>query len=28
MIDAQNNGVVIESLDWWNQYLVGFGRIQ
>ncbi|QDQ03381.1 peptidoglycan-binding protein [Lysinibacillus fusiformis] len=28
MIDAQNKGVVIESLDWWNQYLVGFGRIQ
>lgn len=28
MIDAQNNGVVIESLDWWDQYLVGFGRIQ
>ncbi|WP_338652023.1 NlpC/P60 family protein [Lysinibacillus sp. Y5S-8] len=28
MIDAQNNGIVIESLDWWNQYLVGFGRIQ
>ncbi|WP_347723374.1 NlpC/P60 family protein [Lysinibacillus capsici] len=28
MLDAQNNGVVIESLDWWNQYLVGFGRIQ
>ncbi|MGE7946126.1 NlpC/P60 family protein [Lysinibacillus sp. NPDC093688] len=27
MIDAQNKGVVIESLDWWNQYLVGFGRI-
>lgn len=28
MIDAQNKGVVVESLDWWNQYLVGFGRIQ
>ena len=28
MIDAQNKGVVIESLDWWNKYLVGFGRIQ
>ncbi len=28
MIDAQNKGVVIESLDWWNQYLVGFCRIQ
>lgn len=28
MIDAQNKGVVIESLDWWNQYLVGFGRVQ
>jgi len=28
MINAQNKGVVIESLDWWNQYLVGFGRIQ
>ncbi len=27
MIDAQNRGVVIESLDWWKQYLVGFGRI-
>ncbi|WP_341300768.1 NlpC/P60 family protein [Lysinibacillus sp. FSL H8-0500] len=27
MINAQNKGVVIESLDWWNQYLVGFGRI-
>lgn len=28
MIDAQNKGVVVESLDWWNQYLVGFGRVQ
>ncbi|GLC89495.1 C40 family peptidase [Lysinibacillus piscis] len=28
MINAQNRGVVVESLDWWNQYLVGFGRIQ
>ncbi|MGE7918018.1 NlpC/P60 family protein [Viridibacillus sp. NPDC093762] len=27
MLDAQNNGVVVESLDWWNQYLVGFGRV-
>lgn len=27
MINAQNKGVVIESLDWWNKYLVGFGRI-
>lgn len=27
MLDAQNNGVVTESLDWWNQYLVGYGRI-
>lgn len=27
MLDAQNNGVVVESLDWWNKYLVGYGRI-
>ncbi len=27
MLDAQNNGVVNESLDWWNKYLVGYGRI-
>lgn len=27
MIDAQNSGVVIESLDWWEKYLVGFGRV-
>lgn len=26
MLNAQNNGVVVESLDWWNQYLVGYGR--
>lgn len=26
MLDAQNNGVVVESLNWWNQYLVGYGR--
>ncbi|MBQ0138705.1 MAG: C40 family peptidase [Kurthia sp.] len=26
MLDSQNNGVVIESLDWWNKYLVGYGR--
>lgn len=26
MLDSQNNGVVVESLDWWNQYLVGYGR--
>ncbi|MEG0259403.1 MAG: NlpC/P60 family protein [Lysinibacillus sp.] len=28
MINAQNSGVKIESLDWWNKYLVGFGRIK
>lgn len=28
MIDAQNSGVVIESLDWWEKYLVGFGRVK
>ncbi|MBK3497014.1 C40 family peptidase [Viridibacillus sp. YIM B01967] len=27
MLDSQNNGVVVETLDWWNQYLVGFGRV-
>lgn len=27
MLDAQNNGVVVEPLDWWNKYLVGYGRI-
>lgn len=27
MLNAQNSGVKIESLDWWNKYLVGFGRI-
>lgn len=26
MLDSQNNGVVVESLDWWNQYLVGYGK--
>lgn len=26
MLDSQNNGVVVESLDWWRQYLVGFGK--
>lgn len=26
MLDSQDNGVVVESLDWWQQYLVGFGR--
>lgn len=26
MLDSQNNGVVVESLDWWQQYLVGYGR--
>lgn len=27
MLNSQSSGVKIESLDWWNQYLVGFGRI-
>ena len=27
MLNSQNSGVKIESLDWWNKYLVGFGRI-
>lgn len=27
MLDAQNNGVVVESLGWWNKYLVGYGRV-
>ena len=27
MLDAQNNGVVNETLAWWNKYLVGYGRI-
>lgn len=27
MLDAQNKGVVTESLSWWNKYLVGYGRI-
>lgn len=26
MLDSQNNGVVVESLEWWNKYLVGYGR--
>lgn len=27
MLNSQSSGVKIESLDWWNKYLVGFGRI-
>lgn len=27
MLDAQNNGIVIESMDWWQKYLVGYGRV-
>ena len=27
MLNSQNSGVMIESLDWWEQYLVGFGRV-
>lgn len=27
MLNSQNSGVMIESLDWWEKYLVGFGRV-
>lgn len=27
MLDSQDRGVVVESLDWWQKYLVGYGRI-